>query len=102
MRNMYMPTESVLSWAADKPFLELFLRLEEKNSKCNLSLFVPADIILADIPKQGLCEEANNFHFPTLLAPQQVAETQHCLPRDNQSLWCRGNYTSIKTGFCSK
>ena len=40
-----MPRDSVLSSAADKPFLELFLRLVQKNSKCNLSLFVPADTI---------------------------------------------------------
>lgn len=44
-RNMYMLTDSVLSSAADKPFLKLFLRLVQKNSKCNLSLFVPADTI---------------------------------------------------------
>ena len=42
---MYMLTDSVLSSAADKPFLELFLRSVQKNSKCDLNLFVPADTI---------------------------------------------------------
>lgn len=44
-RHIYMHTDSESCLVGDKPFLEPYLRLAEKNSKCNLSLFVPADTI---------------------------------------------------------
>lgn len=80
-RNMYMPRDSLLSSAADKPFLELFLRLVQKNSKCNLSLFVPADTIWTGPKGTGFQDKADFPSFQLKMGMVQRQMTHPALKR---------------------